>query len=93
VGRTTLELPRHSNRLRFGTGSHAPVAHPVTHEKGGSKTRQWIATAVRQWLGEEREPRPAGAAQNIFEAGSLIVRGACRRLLRKPAKEENFQPA
>jgi hypothetical protein len=36
------------------------AAHPVTHEKGESKTRQWGATAVRPWLGVEREPSPQG---------------------------------
>jgi hypothetical protein len=66
------------------TASHAPAEHPVTHEKGGPKARQWIAAAVRPWLGVGREPSPEGAAQTrrsgrgLFkEYGSLVVGLAC----------------
>jgi hypothetical protein len=54
------------------------AAHPVTHEKGGLKTRQWITTAVRPWLGVVREPSPAWAAQHIFGAGDTTRMGIKR---------------
>jgi hypothetical protein len=37
---------KNGNCYFLEAASHAPAPHPVTHEKGGSKTRQLIAKAV-----------------------------------------------
>jgi N-acetylmuramic acid 6-phosphate etherase len=78
IGRATYLVMSHVNdvlaqptwprRIDSEAASHAPVAHPETHEGGGPKDRQCIAAAVRPWVGVGGEPSPAGAAQNILEA-------------------------